>query len=258
MTCSAALRRAVSASVRSRRSAARGLPRIIAQFEKKYPQIQIDVLEENSIHKIEEWLTGGRIDVAFFARQPYHTFDWILLKMDPYYGILPLEHELTSYDRLTAADLRTTAVSTGVLLDGGADIDITRFFQQHGVTIRSRFNSNQDFTIARMVEAGLGVAILPELLLTSQLTGTCHVETRPIDPPLYRDLGMALRAGEGLSPRSTGSSCEGDDATSITDEKDVVLFIEDCSALRLGGYVSLRHGPAYRRAGHCRGQFRWV
>ena len=68
------------------------LPRIIAQFEKKYPQIQIDVLEENSIHKIEEWLTGGRIDVAFFARQPYHTFDWIPLKMDPYYGILPLEH----------------------------------------------------------------------------------------------------------------------------------------------------------------------
>ena len=44
------------------------------------------------------------------------------------------------------------------------------------------------------------MAILPELLLTSQLAGTCHVETRPIDPPLYRDLGMALRAGEDLSP----------------------------------------------------------
>lgn len=175
------------------------LPRIIAQFEKKYPQIQIDVLEENSIHKIEEWLTGGRIDVAFFARQPYHTFDWIPLKMDPYYGILPLEHELTSYDRLTAADFENQPFLMCCSMEG-PDLDITRFFQQHGVTIRSRFNSNQDFTIARMVEAGLGVAILPELLLTSQLTGTCHVETRPIDPPLYRDLGMALRAGECLSP----------------------------------------------------------
>ena len=175
------------------------LPRIIAQFEKKYPQIQIDVLEENNIHKIEEWLTGGRIDVAFFARQPYHTFDWIPLKMDPYYGILPLEHELTSYDRLTAADFENQPFLMCCSMEG-PDLDITRFFQQHGVTIRSRFNSNQDFTIARMVEAGLGVAILPELLLTSQLTGTCHVETRPIDPPLYRDLGMALRAGECLSP----------------------------------------------------------
>ena len=149
--------------------------------------------------ELSEKLTGGRIDVAFFARQPYHTFDWIPLKMDPYYGILPLEHELTSYDRLTAADFENQPFLMCCSMEG-PDLDITRFFQQHGVTIRSRFNSNQDFTIARMVEAGLGVAILPELLLTSQLTGTCHVETRPIDPPLYRDLGMALRAGEGLSP----------------------------------------------------------
>ena len=119
--------------------------------------------------------------------------------MDPYYGILPLEHELTSYDRLTAADFENQPFLMCCSMEG-PDLDITRFFQQHGVTIRSRFNSNQDFTIARMVEAGLGVANLPELLLTSQLTGTCHVETRPIDPPLCRDLGMALRAGECLSP----------------------------------------------------------
>ena len=105
------------------------LPRIIAQFEKKYPQIQIDVLEENSIHKIEEWLTGGRIDVAFFARQPYHTFDWIPLKMDPYYGILPLEHELTSYDRLTAADFENQPFLMCCSMEG-PDLDITRFFQQ--------------------------------------------------------------------------------------------------------------------------------
>lgn len=114
------------------------LPRIIAQFEKKYPQIQIDVLEENSIHKIEEWLTGGRIDVALFARQPYHTFDWIPLKMDPYYGILPLEHELTSYDRLTAADFENQPFLMCCSMEG-PDLDITRFFQQHGVTIRSRW-----------------------------------------------------------------------------------------------------------------------
>ena len=100
-------------------------------------------------HKIEDWLTGGRIDVAFFARQPYHTFDWIPLKMDPYYGILPLEHELTSYDRLTAADFENQPFLMCCSMEG-PDLDITRFFQQHGVTIRSRFNSNQDFTIARM------------------------------------------------------------------------------------------------------------
>jgi len=179
------------------------LPRIIAQFEKKYPQIQIDVLEENSIHKIEEWLTGGRIDVAFFARQPYHTFDWIPLKMDPYYGILPLEHELTSYDRLTAADFENQPFLMCCSMEG-PDLDITRFFQQHGVTIRSRFNSNQDFTIARMVEAGLGVAILPELLLTSQLTGTCHVETVVLlshkKADSYIHIDVEFGEGEGKIP----------------------------------------------------------
>ncbi len=176
------------------------MPKIISRFEKKYPHIEIELLEENSIHRLEDWLTNGYIDIAFISRQPYHNYKWIHLKKDPYYAILPPEHPLTSFERLPAEEFREQPFLMCRSTDG-PDEDITRYFAKQNVPIKTRFTSNQDYTIVYMVREGLGLALLPELIIKNlNKTTADDVNVRLMDPPFYRELGMALRQGEEKSP----------------------------------------------------------
>lgn len=176
------------------------MPRIISRFEKKYPHIQIELLEENSLHQLEDWLTNGYIDIAFFSRQPYHSYKWIFLKKDPYYALLPPDHPLSAFKRLPATEFRGQMFLMCRSKDG-PDEDISRYFTKNDVTLQPRFTSNQDYTIAFMVQEGLGITVLPELILkTLFTTASCDVDIRPMDPAFHRELGMALRQGEENSP----------------------------------------------------------
>jgi len=44
------------------------MPYIIRNFQEKYPHIQIELVEENSIFRLEDWLSTGFVDVVFFSR----------------------------------------------------------------------------------------------------------------------------------------------------------------------------------------------
>ena len=48
-----------------------------------------------------------------------------------------------------------------------------------------------------MVEHGLGVSILPQLILKRI---PYHITLRPLAQPAYRKIGLAMRAGDTLSP----------------------------------------------------------
>ena len=176
------------------------MPQIISRFEKKYPHIQIELLEENSIHRLEDWISTGQVDVCFFSRQPYHNYKWIPIKNDPYYALLPPEHPLASFKRIPAAEFQNQLFLMCRSKDG-PDEDITRYFRQNNVTIRPRFSSNQDYTLAFMAQEGLGITVLPELIWNTLFSSaSCDVQVRPMDPPFSRELGMALRQGEEISP----------------------------------------------------------
>jgi DNA-binding transcriptional LysR family regulator len=64
-----------------------------------------------------------------------------------------------------------------------------------------KFSSNLDYTITPMVKEDLGVSLLPDLMLRTIFPVTPQgIEVRPMDPPAFRYLGIAVRAGEELSP----------------------------------------------------------
>ena len=68
------------------------MPYIIRNFQEKYPHIQIELVEENSIFRLEDWLSTGFVDVVFFSRQPKHTYARVDLKTDPYLAVLPSDY----------------------------------------------------------------------------------------------------------------------------------------------------------------------
>lgn len=176
------------------------MPHILSTFEKQYPDIKVELLEENSLICQEKWLATGFVDLCFFARQPYHTYKWFDLKTDPYYAILPANHPLTAYDRVPAAAFNDQPFLLCKSKDG-KDADIGEYFKAQNVTLTLKYSSNLDYTIAFMVKENLGISLLPDLMLRTIFeTGHSGIEVRPMDPPASRRLGIAVRAAEEISP----------------------------------------------------------
>jgi len=69
------------------------VPDIIEIFQEDHPNIEIQVME-GKIKELEKWLEDGTIDVCFFSRQAYHTYECIELEDDPLLAILPENHHL--------------------------------------------------------------------------------------------------------------------------------------------------------------------
>ena len=176
------------------------LPSILRTFEKEYPHIQIELLEENSLVCLEKWLSNGFIDLCFISKQPYHNYKWFPLDNDPYYAVLPDDHPLTAYDKVPAAAFQSEPFLMCKSKDG-PDADIGRYFKSQNVPIKLKFSSNLDYTIAFMVKEHLGISLLPNLMLqTIFTTSGSGVATRPMDPPAFRELGIAVRTAEDISP----------------------------------------------------------
>ena len=60
-----------------------------------------------------------------------------------------------------------------------------------------RFITWEDFAIMAMVEKGMGVSILPELILGRI---PYQIEIRPLQEPYYRPIGLAMKNMEHLTP----------------------------------------------------------
>ena len=79
-----------------------------------------------------------------------------------------------------------------------SDDDARRALQSAGVQASVRFTTKDDYAIIAMVGKGMGVSIMPELLLRGVIGD--YVVARPLDPPNSRMLALAVPAGEQAGP----------------------------------------------------------
>ena len=175
------------------------MPKLFFVFRERYSHIQIELIEEGSISQMENWLSSGMIDIAFFSRQPKHAYEWVFLKRDPYLAVLPAGHPLAEKEYVTPEQLMREPFFMQRCLDG-LDQDIKRYFDKNGVPICSGVTSNSDYTLLFMVERGLGVAVLPSLILEQFPDRSQRLVTRPLFPLAYRELGFAVRSLRDKSP----------------------------------------------------------
>ena len=132
------------------------MPQIMRVFREGYPQIQLDLVEENSVRILEDWLSNGIIDVAFMSYQPQPSYEWIPLKDDPYLAVFPKKHPLAKYDVVPASELMNESFFMYRSIDG-IDPDIARYFKECHMPIVSTCTSNSDYAVLFMIEQGLGI-----------------------------------------------------------------------------------------------------
>lgn len=162
------------------------LPNIIREFQKDYPNIDYELLLGDYM-EIEGWVSDGRVDCGFLRLPTRPEFETMFLEQDQLLAVLPVGHPLAALERVPAAALCDEPF---LLLEKGGKADCAEIFQRSGLTPKIRFTTWDDYAIMSMVEGGLGISILPQLILKRV---PYQIVTKELEIPAYRKIGLALR-----------------------------------------------------------------
>ena len=168
------------------------LPNIIKAFQKDYPNIDYELLL-GDYTEIEEWILEGRVDCGFLRLPTHPELETIFLERDPLMAILPEHHRLASCKVFPVTALCDDPF---MLLEKGGKAEISEIFEQYGLKPNIRFTTWDDYAIMSMVESGLGISILPQLILRRV---PYKIIVKSMNVPAYRDIGLALRSTQGAS-----------------------------------------------------------
>ncbi len=162
------------------------LPNIIKEFQKDYPNIDYELLL-GDYTEIEEWIHTGRVDCGFLRLPTHPDFETIFLEKDKLMAIIPENHPLKDSKKFPVTALCDEPF---MLLEKGAKAEISEIFERNNLTPNVRFTTWDDYAVMSMVESGLGIAILPELILKRV---PYRIIAKELDVPAYRNIGLALR-----------------------------------------------------------------
>ena len=170
------------------------LPAILQSFRTIDPDVRVDV-QMGGIEELYGWVRSGEVDMAFVSRQDDLQAEFIPLKEDILVAILSPDDP--------GGDGETFPVSAFegrefLMPSLGFDQDILSVFEAHNVHPDIRNNTSvEDAAIVSMVEHGLGVSILSELVLEGL---RMNVQALPLDPAACRPIGIAVASLEDATP----------------------------------------------------------
>lgn len=168
------------------------LPNIIKAFQKDYPNIDYELLL-GDYTEIEEWIHTGRVDCGFLRLPTHPDFESIFLEQDRLMAVIPENHPLKDCEKFPVSAL---CEEPFMLLEKGAKAEISEVFERNQLTPNVKFTTWDDYAVMSMVESGLGIAILPELILKRV---PYKIIAKELDVPAYRDIGLVFRDESTMS-----------------------------------------------------------
>lgn len=168
------------------------LPNIIKEFQKDYPNIDYELLL-GDYTEIEEWIHTGRVDLGFLRLPTLPEYETHFLEKDELLAIIPQGHRYADSD---AFPVEALCDEPFMLLEKGAKAEISAIFERHNLTPKVHFTTWDDYAVMSMVESGLGISILPNLILKRI---PYRIVAKPLTIPAYRDIGIALKNSKTAS-----------------------------------------------------------
>ena len=169
------------------------LPAMLKAFQEQYPQIRFKLLN-GDYHDVEQWLEEGAVDLGFVSLPTRAPGKVTPLMEDRLLVILPKDHPLASLDSFPIGYARQ---ETFISLLESSDHDLRRALDAEGIRPHIRFITKDDYAIIAMVEQGLGIAIMPELLLRGR---TDNIAALELKPQARRTIALAVTEQGQQSP----------------------------------------------------------
>ena len=168
------------------------LPNLIKEFQKTYPNIHFEILL-GDYTEIQHWIASSRVDCGFLSLLGDIQLETISLGQDKLMVVLPEGHPLAGQGQFPHKALLDYPF---IVLEKGEQSEIRTFFQDYDLPLRPCFVTLDDYAIMSMVESGLGISILPQLILQR-----CpyRIVQKELDVPAYREICFAFRSQDSLS-----------------------------------------------------------
>lgn len=162
------------------------LPRMIKEFQALYPNIQF-ILHQGDYASIPEWIKSGKIDFGFVNPDAPSGLSNIFLKEDELLAVLPQNHPLAQAEAISLKQLENEPF---LLLEEGSLSEPLEAFHSQNLEPNIKLCVHDDYTVLSMIEEGLGISILAELVLRRI---SYDVVTLPLTPPVTRKIGIVYQ-----------------------------------------------------------------
>ena len=177
------------------------LPKLMPRIRKKYPELDLKLVEDQTA-KILHMLYTGVLDLVIIAR-PYKTENLSVktLKKDFFYVAIPKDSDLAKEKKksLSNNDISKTNM---LLLDEG------HCLREHALQACNKetldkvdaFKATSLLTLVQMVANGSGVTLLPEIVVNSELLKNSNIKVLDYENKInFREIALCWRIS---SPRS--------------------------------------------------------
>ncbi|MBQ8027787.1 MAG: LysR family transcriptional regulator [Clostridia bacterium] len=169
------------------------LPFIVRKFHEKYPDVAIEMTSctlEETYEKVE----NGEVDLSFASRQNYQGFEFIHLRDDPLVAVLP---ETEENKKLSCFPLKEFDEKDFIMPYYGFEKDIVHLFESDNVQPKIEPAYVDDPTVIFMVEHGMGISMLSELIMRGNKN---NVVALPLFPAAHRELVICMKSVKNAPP----------------------------------------------------------
>lgn len=169
------------------------LPKAISYLKKEYPVLDV-IVKTGLGQEILEWVEDGSVDIAVFSKHFKAENAWISLAKDRYCAVFP-------------KGMRTEKIFNIKDFEGQkflmpsmhADLDVLQALLDNKVTPNISRVSVDDPTVISMVERGLGISMISELVLEAYAKDK-SIQALPIKQESYRELGISIKSTKNITP----------------------------------------------------------
>ncbi len=165
------------------------LPKIIKEYQIKNPKTEFQLIE-GDYDDIDEWIRLKEIDICFVNMNMKPDCECIHLCEDRLLAVLPKDHPLAEAGSFYVSEFAKEPL---ISLIDNTDQDARNVLFSAGITPKSKLKTKDEFAMLAMVENGLGVCIMPELVIKGR---TENVKVLELEPPAKRSIGLAVLAKE--------------------------------------------------------------
>ena len=170
---------------------------LVGRFRAAHPDITIALLEQGSL-TLSEAVLGGEIEMAMAILPIAAGLEWQPVWDDPLVALLPEGDPLAGREAIRLEELRDRPL---ILFETGFALNevIQRACAARGFTPREAARSGQSDFITALVASGLGVALLPRLMVAPRAPLPKPVALGE-EPDLRWQCGLIWRQDGALSP----------------------------------------------------------
>lgn len=169
------------------------LPGILKSFKAQYPQIEVEVYQ-GTYDDMKDWLRNGQTDIAFLSFGCREEFALTELFAEPLRCITPKGWPAPP-DGIMTPELMN---GQDFVVQGDAtDAEMRQYLKKHKISTERRCHVLDDLSNLAMVEAGMGISIMPEMLLK---TCTSEVDIYPLSPAENRMVGITSQRPGAMAP----------------------------------------------------------